>query len=112
MSRGPGGADILALLLALVPVPGADHHQPRVLALGAGVRLQGDRVEAGDLGEHRLEPVEELIEGVPVEPVEIPPAVPAVEQVLADPSEIDEDLAALWWDWDELEAIREEEAAA
>ena len=38
----------------------ADHEQPGVLALRAGVRLQRHRREAGDLGERRLEPLEHL----------------------------------------------------
>ena len=35
------------------PVIGANHQQPRVLALRAGVGLQRDRVEAGDLASQR-----------------------------------------------------------
>ena len=39
----------------------ADGEQARIFALAAGVGLQRDRVEAGDLGEHRLELLEELL---------------------------------------------------
>ena len=42
-------------------VPGADRQQPGVLALRAGVRLQRDGGEAGDLREPALELREQLV---------------------------------------------------
>ena len=44
--RGRDQADV-AMLLAAGFVPGADHQQPGIFALGAGVRLQRDLGEAG-----------------------------------------------------------------
>ena len=49
----------LALQVAAVMVVPTDREQPRELALRAGVRLQRDRVVAGDLGEPRLELLDE-----------------------------------------------------
>ena len=60
----------VAVRVAAVAVVGADHHQPGELALRAGVRLQRDRREAGDLAERRFELAEDLL-------VALPPARPA-----------------------------------
>ena len=40
---------------------GADRQQPGIFALAAGIGLQRDRVEAGDLGQPALELLEQLL---------------------------------------------------
>ena len=59
--RGRDQADV-AGALAAGPVVAADRQQAGQLALGAGVRLDGDLVVAGDLGQ----PLLELLDEVPV----------------------------------------------
>ena len=51
----------VAVGLAAIAVVRADHHQAGELALRAGVRLQRDGREAGDLAERRFELAEDLL---------------------------------------------------
>ena len=60
MRRDGNQADV-AMALAARRVIAADGEQARIFALAAGIGLQRDRVEAGDLGQHRLEFLEELL---------------------------------------------------
>ena len=57
--RAVGDQAHRALRVATMLVVGADHHQARILALRAGVRLQAHGREAGDLAEPLLERAEE-----------------------------------------------------
>ena len=55
-----GTSTSVALVVAARAVVGADHQDPGQLAVGAGRRLERDRVHAADLGQHRLELEQEL----------------------------------------------------
>ena len=61
--RGVGDQHLAPLLAALLVV-GADHHDPRQLALGAGRRLERHAVHPADLGELALELPGELEEAL------------------------------------------------
>jgi hypothetical protein len=57
---GIGDEHLRALHVAAREMVGADHEDAGKLAVGAGRGLEGDGLEAADLREHGLHPVEEL----------------------------------------------------
>src|SRR5688500_19717668 len=60
MSRYRDEADI-AVGLAFRRMIISDGEETGIFPLAAGIGLQRDRIEAGDLGQHRLELLEELL---------------------------------------------------